>query len=93
MSTKHFLCGDTLKVRWVNSGVSPSVITAKVYDGTEAVVDSSAMVESGSGLGHYYHLHTVPNTPGWYVAETIATIVGKPYKNRERYRAVLLDVN
>jgi hypothetical protein len=93
MSTQDFLCGDTIKIRWIDSGVSPSSIIGAVYTGSETIVDSAAMVESGSGLGHYYHLHTVPNTPGYYVIQTLATISGKPYKNRAQFRAVLKDVN
>lgn len=91
MSTRDFLCGDTVKMKWVNSGVSPSAIIAAVYNGSGAIVDSAAMVSSGDG--HYYHLHTIPDTPGYYVAQTIATVVGKPYKNRTPYRALLMDVN
>jgi hypothetical protein len=91
MSTQDFLCGDTIKVRWINSGVTPTTLIGAVYTGSETLVDSSAMVSSGDG--HYYHLHTVPNTPGYYVAQTLATISGKPYKNRTAYRAVLKDVN
>jgi hypothetical protein len=91
MSTQDFLCGDTIKIRWVNSGTSPSSIYAAAYTGSETLVDSAAMVDSGNG--HYYHLHTIPSTPGYYVAETLATIAGKPYKNRTPYRAVLKDVN
>lgn len=91
MSTQDFLCGDTIKIRWVNSGVTPSAIIAAAYTGSETIVDSATMVSSGDG--HYYHLHTIPNTPGYYVAQTLATISGKPYKNRTAYRAVLMDVN
>lgn len=91
MSTQDFLCGDTIKVRWINSGVTPTALIAAAYTGSETIVDSAAMVSSGDG--HYYHLHTIPNTPGYYVAQTLATISGKPYKNRTPYRAVLMDVN
>lgn len=91
MSTQDFLCGDTIKIRWINSGVTPTTLIAAAYTGSETIVDSAAMVSSGDG--HYYHLHTVPNTPGYYVAQTLATISGKPYKNRTAYRAVLKDVN
>lgn len=91
MSTQDFLCGDTIKVRWINSGVTPTAIIGAVYTGSETLVDSAAMVSSGDG--HYYHLHTIPNTPGYYVAQTLATISGRPYKNRTPYRAVLMDVN
>lgn len=88
---KDFLCGNTITLGWVNSGVTPSDITAKCFTGSETVIDSAAMVQSGTGI--YYHLHTVPNTPGFYTLETIATITGKPFKNRLKYQAVLQDVD
>ena len=91
MSIQDFLCGDTVKVRWINSGVTPSTIVAAAYTGSETIVDSGAMTSSGSGL--YYFLHTIPDTPGYYVVQTLATISGKPYKNRTAYRAVIKDVN
>lgn len=91
MSTQDFLCGDTIKIRWINSGVTPTSLIVAAYTGSETIVDSATMISSGAG--HYYHLHTIPNTPGYYVAQTLATISGKPYKNRTVYRAVLMDVN
>lgn len=91
MSIKDFLCGDTVKIRWINSGITPTTIIAATYTGSETLVDSGTMVSSGNG--HYYFLHTIPNTPGYYVAQTLATISSKPYKNRSQYRAVLKDVN
>lgn len=91
MSVKDFLCGNTIKVKWVDSGVTPSTLVAAIYTGSETIVDSGAMTSSGNGF--YYYLHTVPNTPGFYTAETLATISGKPFKNREQYQAVLKDVN
>lgn len=91
MTIKRELIGDTIRITWVNSGVTPSAILAGVYDGDESLIDSASMV--GSGLGHYYHDHTVPDTPGYYVAETLATINGKPYKNRIKYKAVKEEVD
>lgn len=97
MSTPEFLCGDTRLITWIDSGVTPSSISAAVYNGSETLVDSGAMVSSVSNqsslTGHYYYLHTVPNTPGYYVAETNALISGKTYKDRVVYRAVIRDVN
>ena len=86
-----FLIGDTRKVRWVSSGATVTAIHFAVYNGTETLVDSATMTSSGNG--HYYGLHTVPNTPGHYVVQTLATIDGRPYKTRERYRAIIGDVN
>ena len=91
MSVQDLLCGDTVKVSWINSGTTPTTIIAAVYTGSETIVDSAVMVSSGDG--HYYYLHTVPNVPGYYVAQTIATISGRPFKNRTKYRAVIQDVN
>lgn len=88
---KQFLCGNTVKIRWVNSGVIPTSLGFAVYNGSETLVDSG--VATSSLTGGFYYLHTVANTPGMYVAETNATIGGKPYKNREQYQAVLQDVN
>lgn len=93
MSTPDFLCGDTIKIRWINSAatVSSGGLIASAFTGSGTLVDSAIMINSGGG--HYYHLHTVTDTPGYYVAQTLATIDGKPYKNRMPYRAVLRDVN
>ena len=93
MSIKDFLCGDTVKVRWINSGATPTAISFVAYNGFETLIESSTMIASGSLPGFYYYMHTIPSTPGYYVAEVTAIISGKPFKNREKYRAVLQDVN
>jgi hypothetical protein len=80
------LIGDTLKVTWVNSGVTPTSIYAAIYNGSDTLVNSVAMTSSGNG--HYFSVWTVVDTPGFYVAETLAQISGNPYKNRIRFKAV-----
>ena len=80
------LIGDTIKITWVNSGVTPSTIYSAVYNGSETLVNSVAMTSSGNG--HYFSLYTIVNTPGFFVAETYATVSSKPYKNRIRFKAV-----
>ena len=91
MSIVKKLIGDTIQVTWVNSGQTPSPLTAAIYDGSDTIVDSASMVSSGNG--HFYHLYTLPNTPGFYVAETLATLAGKPYKNRKTFKAVTGEVD
>jgi len=88
---KRHLIGDTIQVTMVNSGVTPSTINCAVYDGSETLVDSGSMTSSGNG--HYYFDHTVINTPGFYVAQTLAMINSKPYKNRIRFQAILAEVD
>lgn len=87
---KKYLVGDTIQITMVNSGVTPSAIMCAVYDSSETLVDSGSMTSSGNG--HYYFDHTVTNTPGFYVAQTLATISSNPYKNRLRFQAVLGEV-
>lgn len=89
---KDELIGDTLKATWVNSSNSPSSLICRVYNGNEVLVDSASMVDSGDGF-HYYHNHTVPDTPGFYVVDMLATIGGKPYKRRIKYRAITDEVD
>jgi hypothetical protein len=91
MAVKDFLCGNTIQVSWINSGVTPTDVYAACFTGSETVVDSATMVSSGNGF--YYHLHTIPNTPGFYVIQTLATINSKPFKDRQIYQAVLQDVD
>ena len=85
------LIGDTIAITWVNSGVTPTAIGAAIYNGSETLVSSASMTSSGNG--HYYRLYTLPNTPGYFVAETIATISGNPYKNRIRFKAIRGEVD
>lgn len=85
------LIGDTIEVSWVNSGVTPTDLYAAIYNGSETAVDSATMVSSGNG--HYFYEHTIPNTPGFYVAETIATIGAKPYRNQVRFKAIKGEVD
>ena len=80
------LIGDTLKVTWVHSGTTPTSIHAAIYDGSETLVNSMSMTSSGNG--HYYSLYTLVDSLGYFVAETLATISGKPYKNRMKFKAV-----
>lgn len=89
----EFLIGDTMTVTWINSGVTPSSIRYSVFDGAnpESSVDSATMQNSGNG--HYYAWHTVPDTPGLYVVETLAQVGGNPFKRRIPYRAVLGEVD
>lgn len=91
MINNQILIGDTRKIRWVSSGAVATSIYFSVYNGAETLVDSATMTSSGNGF--YYGMHTVPNTPGYYVVQTTAVVGGYTFKNRQRYRAVLEDVD
>jgi len=87
---RQVLVGDTFKQFWVSSGTTPSVITASIVDGAEAIVSSETGTSSGNG--HFYRTTSV-NTPAWYVSQWEATIIGNPYKRRFRFKAVLNEVD
>ena len=87
---KRYLIGDTIRLTWVSSDITPSTIIANVFDSSETLVDSGSMTSSGNG--HYYFEHTISDTPAFYVSQTLATINGKPYKNRTRFQAILGEV-
>ncbi len=87
------LIGDTVQITWVNSGVTPSPLIAALYTGSETIVDSGTMTESGTGNGFFFRNVTMPDTPGFYVAETLATIASLPYKRRIKIHAVLGEVD
>lgn len=87
------LCGNTIRITWVNSFVTPTNLFCSVFDGNNVLVDSATMIDSGSG-NHYYHNHTVPvNSPGFYTVFTECTIGGKPYKNSLIYKGRLNEVD
>jgi hypothetical protein len=82
---KKILVGDTLEVFWINSGTNPSEISASIYNGSESLVNSVAMTDSGNG--HYFSYYT-PNTTGYLVAETKATVNSYPFRNRIRFKVI-----
>ena len=88
---KKILVGDTISVTWVNSGVTPTTLLAMIYNGSHTLVDSASMVSSGNG--HYYHLHTISSTSGFYVAETVATINTLPYRHQIKFKAIKGEVD
>jgi len=87
----EFEPGDTLKIRWVSSGTTPADVTYSVINGVEAVVNTGTLINSGSGL--WYNNYTVPDTLGYYVVRTTATISGNEYKRAKRFRVIPLEVD
>ena len=87
---KRVLVGDTFKQTFINSGQTASSIIASIVDGSESIVSSGTAVDSGDG--HYYAMAIV-STPGWYVSQWDATISGRPYKRRLRFKAVMNEVD
>ena len=88
---KDYLIGDTVKMTWINSGVTPDSLIYSMFNGDETLVASGTMTSSGAG--HYFAYVTLPDTPGLYVGQTLATISTLPFKRRKTLRAVLQEVD
>ena len=91
MTIPRYLGGNTVSFRWISSGQSPTTIYTTVLDGSDTMVTSCAMTDSGNG--HYYANITLPSTPGFYVREDVATISSLPYKKRKRMLVVPQEVD
>lgn len=87
----EMVAGSTIKLTWVNSGVTPSSIQSRLIDGTETIVSTVAGTSSGNGF--YYGLHTIPNSDAWYVNEWFAYIGTNTYVSRQLVHAHRLRVN
>ena len=85
------LIGDTMKVTWVNSGITPTSIILGIYNGSDTLVSSAAMTSSGNG--HYFGMYTLPDSVGFYVAETLAMVSGNPFKDRIKFKATKGEVD
>lgn len=86
------IAGTTLKLTWINSGVTPDSISMNLLDRDEVVVSSSTPVSSGNG--HYYALLQVPSSAAaWYVGRSIALVSPNSYVNRVLVRARRLEVD
>lgn len=91
MSVKRYEAGDTISFSWINCGVTPTSLVSYVKTGSETIISSESMISSGGGF--YYNDYTLPDTPGFYVTGSIATINGKPYRNYEIIQVILVEVD
>jgi hypothetical protein len=83
--------GTTLRATWISSGTSVDSIYSHLLSNSETVVNTATPVSSGDG--HYFALHPIPTTPGWYVNEWIALIAANTYVNRQFVRAIRPEVD
>lgn len=85
------IAGTTLRVTWVNSGVTPTSLALSLIDKDETLVSSMTAVSSGNG--HYYAPVYIPTSDAWYVAQSIAIIDASTYINRALVRRQKLEAN
>lgn len=85
------IAGSTLRVTWVSTGVTPTLLTCALRDRDDVVV--SSITATASGNGAYYGLLALPNTPGVWVNEWIAVINANTYVDRQWIRTYRGDVD
>lgn len=84
--------GDTVQITWTDSSITAAdSADYSIYSGSETIVNTGTLTSSGSG--HYYANFTIPNSYsyGFYVAETLVTVGGYPYKRRVNFKIMPLD--
>lgn len=84
------IAGTTLRTTWVSSGMVPTTILSSIRSGSETLVHSIAAVASGDG--HFFALHPVPTSGGWYINEWIAILASNTYVDRQLIRSQRLEV-
>ena len=89
IQTVECIAGTTIRTTWVSSGVTAAPICSALRSGSETLVHSAGAVDSGDG--HYYALHPIPTSGGWYINEWVAQVGVNTYVNRQLVRAVRLE--
>lgn len=87
----ELLSGTTLRATWISSGTSVSSIYSTLLDKSETIVNTATPTSSGDG--HYYAVHAIPNSAGWYVNEWRAIIATNTYVDRQFVKAFRPEVD
>lgn len=85
------IAGTTIRVTWVSSGVIPGAIFSTLLTGSDSLVSSRTAISSGDG--HYYALHDLPDSGGWYINQWVALVGVNTYRSRQLVRAHRLEVD
>ena len=85
------IAGDTRKITWVSSGVTPSSIHAALHTGSDTLVASLSMTSSGNG--YFYGLITFPTSLGYYMAESQAMVNSYPNIRQKFVKVVKHDTD
>lgn len=75
----------------INSGATVSPVSFQLLSGSETLI--SSVSGQSSGNGHYYGLHSLPSSEGWYIGQAIGVINANTYVVRQPVRARALEVD
>lgn len=93
MSYEKVLVGDTIKFTAISSGDTFTAYRFNLISGSETLVNSATMVDSGNG--HLYYNYTVPDSlsAGFYTAELKLWINSLSYVKKHRIKVVYGEVD
>lgn len=91
ISVTELIAGTTLRATWASSGTTPSAMQSLLIDRGETIVSTASPVDSGNG--HWYAVHRVPTTPGWYINEWRSVILTNTYTDRQFIKSVWPEVD
>lgn len=85
------IAGTTLRATWISSGTAVSSIYSILRDSEEAIVNTATPVDSGNG--HFFAIHPIPTSAGWYVNEWVAIVAANTYIDRQFVRSIRPEVD
>jgi hypothetical protein len=85
------IAGATIKLTWVNSGVTAAPICSTLRDKSDTLVSSVAATDSGNG--HYYAVMQHPGSAQYVVNQWLAVINGNTYVDRQFGRVYTGEVD
>lgn len=91
IDVQNIIAGTTIKTTMVSSGTTIDSGYSALISGSETLVSSMSLQDSGNG--HYYALHNVPNVNAWYVNEQQFIADTNTYTGRQLLRATKLEVD
>lgn len=91
LKTHEVIAGETIRVTYDAIGATANPILSTLWSGSETLVGSVSMQDSGNG--YYYALHQLPTTPAWYVNKVFAYINPNTYVKAQYIKAISPEVD
>ncbi len=85
--------GSTVRLtcRFIDPNADPQALISELRSGSETLVGSVAAVASGSGM--FFALHTIPNTPAWYVNRWVGALGVNTYVMPQYLRVIVPEID
>lgn len=94
IQVEEVIAGTTIMVTWVSSATPVSSGWSAIFSGSESLISSAQMVDSGDGR-HWFAKHFVPDSPApCYWGNRVLMRIGvETYVNRQLLKSFRLEVD